>query len=139
MRQLFNVEAARGDFGSNEGRDLVGFEISQCPHARALALVTMDRGRTDAGGFELLREPVGAVLGTGKHQHLVPVAIINQVRKQVPLVIFRHAIHLLINPLRGCIPGRHFDADRVTQNPARELADIIRIGRGEHQVLTLCR
>jgi hypothetical protein len=139
MRQLFDIESARGDLGSNEGRDLVRLEISQRPHARALALVAMDGRRTDAGGLELLREPVGAVLGARKHQHLVPVAIANQMRKQMPLVIFRDAVHLLVNPLRSCIPGGHFDADRVTQNPARELADIIRIRRGEHQVLTLRR
>jgi hypothetical protein len=43
MRQLFDVEAASGDFGSNQGYDLVGFEISQRPNPRALALVAMDR------------------------------------------------------------------------------------------------
>jgi hypothetical protein len=54
VRQLFDIESTRGDFGGHERRDLVCLEIRQRPHARTLALVAMDRGRTDTAGFELL-------------------------------------------------------------------------------------
>jgi hypothetical protein len=54
MRQLFDVEAARGHFSRHERHNLVGFEVSQRPHARTLALVAMDGGRTDTRGLELL-------------------------------------------------------------------------------------
>jgi hypothetical protein len=79
------------------------------------------------------------MFGARKHQHLVPIPIINQMRKQMPLVILGNAKHLLVDPLRGGIARGHFDAHRIAQNPARQLADIIRVSSGEHQVLTLRR
>ena len=47
--------------------------------------------------FQLLRQPVRTVLGAREHQHLVPVAVVDEMREQVALVILRHAIHLLID------------------------------------------
>ena len=92
MRQLFDVEPARGHFGGYECSDLVCLEIGQRPYARALALVAMDGGRADTVGFELLCQAVGAMLGAREHQYLVPIAIIDQVRKQMPLVILGNPV-----------------------------------------------
>ena len=80
MRELFYIEPTRGNFGRHQRHDLVVLEISQGTHARALTLVAMDRGGADAVGFQLLREPVGSVLGAREDEHLVPVAIADEVR-----------------------------------------------------------
>jgi len=97
MRQLFDVETARCHLSGDQRHNLVGLEISQRPHTRALALVSMDGRRSNIRGLQLLCQPVGPVLGARKHQHLVPAPIIDQVRKEVPLVILRYPIHLLID------------------------------------------
>jgi len=97
MRQLFDIETACCNLSRNQCHNLVGFEVSQRPHTRALALVSMDGRRSNVRGLQLLRQPVSSVLGARKHQHLVPATIIDQVRKQMPLVILRHPIHLLID------------------------------------------
>src|SRR3569833_3204421 len=55
------------------------------------------------------------------------------------LVILRHPIHLLIDLVGRRISWRYLDADGVTQNASRKLADVIRVRRGEQQILTLCR
>jgi hypothetical protein len=139
MRQLFDVEPPGRNLSRHQRHNLAGLEISQRPHPRTLALVAMDGRRGNARRFQLLGEPVGAMLGAGKHQHLVPAPIIDQVRKQMPLVILRNAIHLLLDLIGSRVTGRYFNIDRVAQNAPRQLADIIRVSRGEHQVLTLGR
>src|SRR5262245_52810822 len=63
VRQLLDVEAARGDVGRDQHLQLVALEALQCPRARALALVAVDRVGIDTIALELQREPVGAVLG----------------------------------------------------------------------------
>src|SRR3569833_2778912 len=55
------------------------------------------------------------------------------------LVIIRHPIHLLNDLVGRRISWRYLDADGVTQNASRKLADVIRVRRGEQQILTLCR
>jgi len=109
VRQLFDVEPARGHFGGDECRDLVRFEVGQCTYASALALVAVNRRRADASGLELLRKPVRAVLGAREHQHLVPVAIVDQMREQVSLVILLHAIRLLIDAIGGGVARGNLD------------------------------
>ncbi len=137
MRQLFDVEPTRGNLGRHERHDLVVLEISQCAHARTLALVAMNRGGADAVGFQLLREPVGSMFGTREHEYLVPVTAVDQMRKQVPLVILRDAIDGLLHPVGGSITRSDLDGHRIAHEALRELADLFRVSRREHEVLTL--
>ncbi len=75
------------------------------------------------------------MLGAGKHEHLVPVALLDEVRQQVPLVLLGHTIRNLLDAIGRCIAGRNLDLGGITQNPAREPANVIRISGREHQVL----
>ena len=66
-------------------------------------------------------------------------SFVDEVRKQVPLVLLRHAIHLLIDTIRGGIACSDFDAHGIAQKPPRELPNILGIRRREHQVLPIAR
>src|SRR5215831_337337 len=139
VRQLADVEATRGNLGRDEGRETVLPEVAQGAHARALALVAVDRGGGNPGALQLLREAVGGVLGTGEHQHLLPAAALDEVSEQVPLVRLRYAVNLLRYALGGGVARGDLDGERLVQQPGGELADVVRISGGEHQVLTLPR
>ena len=89
MRQLVYVQSARGNIRGNQYPYLAGFKIRQCPGARALALVAMNRGSRNAIGIQLFGKTVGTMLGTVEYQYLFPVVRTNQIGKQfafTPLV-----------------------------------------------------
>jgi len=139
VRQLTDVQPTRGDFRGNERSDAVLPELAQRPRARVLALVAVDRGGGNPCGLQLLRQTIGGVLGTGKHQHLLPLAALDEMRQQVPLVRLRHAVHLLRDALGGGVARGDLDGERLAQESRGEPADIVRVGGREHQVLTLPR
>ena len=68
---------------------------------------------------------VSAVLGTGKDQHLLPVALTNHMGEQFPLTLFINEVHVLGNLLRGGVATRHFHFQRVMQQFFRQLLDLI--------------
>ena len=82
VRQVVDVQAAGGDVGGHQHLQAAVLELGQRPGARALALVAVDGQRADAVLVELLGEPVGAVLGAGEDQHLVPVVVLDQLGQQ---------------------------------------------------------
>ncbi len=86
MRQLVDVQAAGGDIGGHQDAHLVGLEVGQGLGAGILALVAMDRGSRQAMLLQVLGQAVGAVLGTGEDQHLLPGTLGDQVGEQGPLV-----------------------------------------------------
>src|SRR5215470_5244779 len=137
--QVADVEATRCNLGGDEGRDTVLPEVAQGAHSRVLALIAVDRGGGNPGALQLLRQAVGGVLGTGEHQHLLPAATLDEMAEQVPLVRLRYAVNLLRDALGGGVARGDLDGERLVQQPGGELADVVRIGGGKHQVLTLPR
>ncbi|CCK17878.1 hypothetical protein BN136_3888 [Cronobacter universalis NCTC 9529] len=139
MRQLFDIQTARGDISRHQYANAAGFEIRQRAGTGALALVAVDSRGGNAVFIQLLRQMVGAVFGTGKHQHLLPVAVANQIRKQFPLAFFIHEMHMLRDLLGGRVAARHFHFFRVAQQFFRQRFNVVGERRGEQQVLTLRR
>ena len=137
VRQLLDVQAAGRHFGGHQRRDAVVLEIRECAHACALALVAMDRSGADAGALQLLGQAIGTVLGAGEDQHLEPVAILDQVGQQVPLVVLWHLVDGLVHAISGRVAHRHFHRDRVVQHAVGELPDVVVVSGREHQVLAL--
>ena len=137
VRQLLDVEAASRHFRGHQRRDAVFLEVLQRLHARVLALVAVDGHGIDAGALQLLREAVRAMLGAREHQHLVPVALVDEMREQVALVLLRHAIGALLHLVGGGIARRHLHAHGVAQEAVGQLPDVVGIGCREHQVLAL--
>jgi hypothetical protein len=63
-------------------------KVGQRTGTRALALVAVDRRAADAVFIQLFRQVVGAVLGAGKDQHLLPVALADHLGEQFALTLF---------------------------------------------------
>src|SRR5690606_21819248 len=99
LRELVDVEPARGDVGRHEHREAAVAERTEGAGTRALALVAMDCHRLDAVTPELLGEPVGAVLGAGEHEYLGPAPGADQVREQGALLRAVHEQHRLLDDL----------------------------------------
>ena len=139
VRQRLDVQAARGDVGGDQHLQLVVLEALERARARRLALVAVDGDGVDAVLPELLGEAVGAVLGLGEHQHLLPAIGLDEVREQRALAVLVHRVGDLGDELDRRIAPRDLDGDRVVQELAGELADVVGEGRREQEVLALGR
>ena len=60
----------------------------------------MDRSRRNAILFQLPRQAICPVLRPGKHQHLVPIALLDQMRQDRPFARTRHLVNRLRHRLR---------------------------------------
>ena len=139
VRQRFDIEPARRDVGGDEHADLSLLEFGKRALALILTLVAMDRVGVDAVARELLREAVGAVLGAAEHQHLFPVIGFHQVREQFAFAGAIDRMRDLRDELGRRIAPRDLDGHRLMHERRRELADFLREGRREQQVLPLRR
>src|SRR5258708_14819662 len=83
VRELLDVEAARGDIGGDQDLHLAGLEVLEGANARALALVAVDRVGVDAVALQLRGEAVGAVLRLAENEDLIPVVLLYPVRAHV--------------------------------------------------------
>jgi len=95
--------------------------------------------RFDPFAQELLGEPVRAMLGSHEHQHLAPIVGLDQMREQVALLVGLHRVHHLRHQLGRRVAARDLDGQRVLHERGGELADLLREGRREEQVLALRR
>ena len=93
----------------------------------------------DSGAFELLREPICAVLGAREDQNLAPLSFLDQMHEQMPFLFLLHAIGALLDQLDRGVARSNLHRQRVVQQPFSQAPDIIRIGRGEQQILALLR
>jgi hypothetical protein len=137
--QLLDIESPRGDFGRHQRRDLVLLEIRERTHAGALTLVAVNGSRQDATAFQLLGQAVGTVLGTRKHQHLMPVTLIDQVRQQMALLLLGHTVDLLIHAIGRRVTRGDLDGGWIAQDPRGQIPNLVRVCRGEQQILPLLR
>ena len=120
VRQLFNIQTARGDIGCDQHADAAGFKISQRSGTRALALVAVNSGAADAVFIELFRQVVCAVFGAGKDQNLLPVTFADHLRQQLALALFIDKMHQLAHLLRSGVTAGDFDFQRVMQQLFRQ-------------------
>ena len=65
---VVDVDAAGGDVGGDQHRELAGDEVGERPLPQLLAQVAVDGRGVDALGLEALHEAVGAALGADEHQ-----------------------------------------------------------------------
>ena len=139
VRQLLDVEAARGDVGGDERLQLAGLELRQRVGPRVLALVAVDRQRGHAVLAQVLGEPVRAMLGAREHQHLVPLLFADELGEQFRLAAAVDEDHLLAHRFHGGVARRRLDGRRVLQQGVRERADLVGERRREQQRLPLLR
>ncbi|EXI89231.1 MAG: hypothetical protein AW11_01742 [Candidatus Accumulibacter regalis] len=139
VRQLLDVQTARGDVGGHQHAHRAVLETGQGTRARRLALVAVDRGGLDAGFAQIFGEAVGAALHAREHQYLFPVARRHQVHQQVALAPAIDRVYPLRDELGLGVAACDFDHRRVVQQAVGELADLFREGRREEQVLAFRR
>ena len=139
VRQLFDIQTTGGDIGRHQHANAAGFKVGQRAGTRSLALVAMDRRAADAVFIKLLREVVGAMLGAGKHQHLLPVAFADQLRQQFALAALINEMDVLGDLLGRGVATRHFHFQRVVQQFLGQALDLVGEGGREQQVLSTRR
>ncbi|EWS52902.1 hypothetical protein X551_04306 [Methylibium sp. T29] len=139
VRQLVDVDAARGDVGCHQHLERAALEVGQRLGARGLALVAVDRHRGDALVVQILGEAVGAVLHAAEHQHLVPILALDQVGQQFLLLVAVDRMDLLRDGLDGAVAARHLDHLRAVQQAVGQGLDLVAEGRAEQQALLLLR
>ncbi|MNS67590.1 hypothetical protein D3C72_1008450 [compost metagenome] len=135
VRQLVDVDAARGDIGGHQGADVAALEAGQRLRAGALALVAVQRHRLDAVLGEELGHAVGAELGAREHEHLAPLVLVDDVREQRLLLAAAHGVDHLRDALHRGVARRDLDALRVLEQRAGEVADLVAEGGREQQAL----
>src|SRR5450830_55459 len=139
VRQLVDVDAACGDIGRNQGLQFTVLEFTQGTGTRSLALVAVDCHGGDIVALKLFYQLVGAMLGTGKHQHLIPGIGLHQMRQQWMLFVASNRMDLLTDHFYGRVAARHFDHGRCVEQAIGQRLDFVGEGRREQQVLTLLR
>ena len=139
MRDLLDVEPARGDVGGHENLQLAVLERRQRFEARGLCLVAVDCRRFQAILFELARKPRCAMLGAHEAQHLPDVARADDMGQQRALRVLRHLVRGLHDGLGGGVASRNFDQRRLVQELIGELLDLVAECRREQQVLSFVR
>src|SRR5471030_2698108 len=137
--QVGDVEAARGDVGGDQHVDLALLERLQRGDAFLLRLVAVDGGGVHALLLQAARQARGADLGVGEDDHLLQIALAQDVRDQRMLLVFLDLVDHLRDALGRRIAARHFDRQRVVQEGVGQLFDFRREGGREHQVLALLR
>src|SRR3990170_1193302 len=137
VRQLVYVESARRDVCRYQHPHFALFEIRQGLGARTLALVAVDGGGVDTVVLQLFGQAIGAVLGAGEHQHLLPALRVDEMREQLALASAIHRVDDLRDELGGGVAARHLDQHRRVQQTVGELLDLVGERGGKEQVLPL--
>ena len=83
VRDVVDVEAARGDVGRDERLHLAGVEARERALALRLALVAVDRDRVDVVAAQLLDEPVGAGLRADEDEREPALVVVQQLDERL--------------------------------------------------------
>src|SRR3990167_3140124 len=69
VSDVFDINAARGDVGSNEDFYLIGFELAKGIFALILAFVAMNRTDIKTGVEEIAKNVLDSIFGAAKDKH----------------------------------------------------------------------
>ena len=139
VRQRIDVDATGSNIGSHQRRQFALLEFRQHTRACALRFVAMDGSRLDAGLVQGPGQRIGAVLGAGKHQHLMQAARLEQMLEQILFLLAVALDHLLHHRFSGSIARGHIDRNRLMQQARGQFADFRRKSGGKKQILTVFR
>ena len=116
---------------------LPALKSSSAGLALGLRLVAVDRVGVDVVAPQLVREAVRADARAGEHQHLLQAARLDQVGEQLALLLARHEVQHVGHELGRGVARRHLHLGRVAQQRLDQVADLVREGGREEQVLPL--
>ena len=135
MRQIVNVNAAGGNVGGHQGADVSALEARQCLRAGSLALVAVQRQCLNTVLGQELGHVVGAELCAGEHQHLAPVVLLNDVRKNRFFLATTHRVNQLGDALHRGVARCHLHALWVLEQSGCQVANFVTEGGREQQAL----
>ncbi|VVE71164.1 hypothetical protein PPN31119_03838 [Pandoraea pnomenusa] len=139
VRQLVDVDPARGDVGGDQHLERAALELGQRARAGALALVAVDRQRRNAALRELFGQAVGTVLGAREHEHLEPVVLAHEMLEQFALAIAIDRVDFLLDRLGRRVAARDLDQRRRLEQAVGQLLYLVGERGREQQVLTFGR
>ncbi|OFA01229.1 hypothetical protein DUPY_21870 [Duganella phyllosphaerae] len=139
VRQLVDVDTARGDVGGDQHLQRAVLELAQRAGTGRLALVAVNGHGGDAVATQFFHQVVGAVLGAGKYQHLGPLVGLDQVGQHRVLLVAVDRVDLLRDHFHGRVAAGDFNRCRVVQQAIGQGLDLVREGGREQQVLAFRR
>ena len=135
-RQLGNVQATGRHVGGHQHLDLAGLEAVQRLQALLLGLVAVDGLGQEAFLLQMAGQTAGTDLGVGEDDDLFDAALTNERPHRVTLEVFGgHVVDRLLDVLGQRVGPGHLDELRLVQEALGQLADLVREGGREHQVL----
>ena len=87
--------------------------------------------------LELFRQAVCSVFGRVKDQHLAPLPLPDQLRKEFPLTGANHRMNDLRYQFHRTVLLLNLDKFRVVEQSLRKTFDLFRVGGRKEQVLAL--
>ena len=139
VAQTRDVDAAGGNIRRDEDFALAGLEGGQRGLTGVLALIAVDGDRVDALALEVADDAVCAVLRAAEHERVFHVRVAQDFRQQMLLVRLIDIIQALVNLLDRGGNGVNLDGFRLVEQIHRQLFNLRRHRRGEHQRLALFR
>ena len=138
VRDPLDVDAARRDVGGDQHRILPATKRLERGDAVLLAAVGVDAGRADAAARDGACEAVGVDLALHEHEYRTHALALEERGEERRLAHLRDRIDALHDAARRPLRADH-DRHRIAQDVLRELADLRRHRRREHQRLPLRR
>ena len=142
VRDVVDVDAARGDVGGHEDIDLAGAEGAQGLLTGSLAEVAVDGADREPPLGELVACLLGAALRAGEHHDELAVLGLQDAGQQLDLVHGVHAPHVLLDGIDGGVLVAGVGRAQVRglgHVAAREVDDGARHGGREEHRLALGR
>ena len=136
-RQLGNVQATGRHVGGHQHLDLAGLEAVQRLQALLLGLVAVDGLGQEAFLLQMPCQTTRTDLGIGKDDDLLDATLADERPHRVTLEVFGgHVVDRLLDVLGQRVGPCHLDELRLVQEALGQLADLVREGGREHEVLT---
>ena len=101
VRDVVDVEAARGDVGGDENRRPARTEGVKRANALVLRLVAVDRLCADIGGLQLSRQPIRAVLRLREDDGALHAERAKEMHEELRLLRLQHEVELLVDAVDG--------------------------------------
>src|SRR5690606_6359552 len=105
LGQLLDVQTTSSNIRGDQHTHFASLEVGQCAGTGTLGLVAVNRSGGDAVFFQLLGQAVGAVLGAGEHQYLLPAIVTHQLAQQGGLLALVDRVHRLNNAFSRGVTG----------------------------------
>ena len=120
MRDVVDVDAARGDIGCNQhARRALAEAFKRCL-PRALALVAVDGVRGDTDQRQVARDAIGATLGAREDDDALQRWILQQSRQCSALMAVLDEVDALFDAIDGLAGVGDLDANGVVQQFGRQ-------------------